>query len=88
MLISLPLEKEIGLDSHRLPALSIIKAMSAKTLALPDSEHLGAAYWAGSLGRRFAILHGDCLSILNLSLGSALDAISLHVHPSSLAALL
>jgi hypothetical protein len=48
-------------------------------LGLADSKHFGATYRTCALGRRFAILHGDALSILNLPLGLALHTITLHV---------
>ena len=43
-----------------------------------DAEHLGGADRAGALGRRLAILHFNGLGSLDLSLGTALNTISLH----------
>jgi len=51
-------------------------AMQALTLAY--LEHLGPAYRANPLGRRSAILHGYRPGILHLSLGAALNTVSLH----------
>jgi hypothetical protein len=52
----------------------------AKSL-FTDPEHFGAANRAGALGRRLSVLHGNALGILDLSLGSALNTISLHRSP-------
>ena len=47
-------------------------------LSLPDSEHLGATYWACAPNCRLAVLHGDAFGIIHLPLRSALNAITLH----------
>jgi hypothetical protein len=53
-------------------------------LGFPDSEHLGAAHRAGTLGRRLAILHRDGPGIPHFSLGAAFDTVGLHLDTSSL----
>src|SRR3972149_4362534 len=50
-------------------------------LGLADSEHLGAAARADTLGRRLSVLHGYGFGVLHFLLGFALDAVGLHVHP-------
>lgn len=50
-------------------------------LLFTDPEHLGAANRAGALGRRLTILHGNAPGVLDLSLGPALNTISLHRSP-------
>jgi hypothetical protein len=52
-------------------------------LGFPDSEHLGAAHRADTLGRRLAILHGDGPGVPHFSLGAALDTVGLHLDTSS-----
>jgi len=44
----------------------------------PDTEHLGAAYWANALGSRPAIFHDDNMGIFYLSHLTALYTIGLH----------
>lgn len=51
-------------------------------LALTDSEHLGAAYRADTLGCRLTILHRDTAGVPHLPLGTTLDTIRLHGHTS------
>ena len=48
------------------------------SLGFADSEHLGSALRANSLGCRFAILHLDGLGVAHLSLGPAFHTIGLH----------
>jgi hypothetical protein len=45
---------------------------------LTDSEHLGAANRAYTLGRRLAVLHGDALGVLDFPLGAAFYTVRLH----------
>jgi len=47
-------------------------------LCFADAVHLGAAFWADTLGRRLAILHFDGLGILHFFLGPAFHAICFH----------
>jgi hypothetical protein len=47
-------------------------------LALSNSKHLSPAHRACPLGRRLAVLHGYCLRILHLPLGSTLHTVCLH----------
>ena len=47
--------------------------------ALTDSEHLGAACRADTLGGRFTILHGYGLGIFHFPLGTAFHTIRLHL---------
>jgi hypothetical protein len=47
-------------------------------LCFADFEHLGAAFWACTLGSRFTILHFNGFRIAHFSLRSALNAIRLH----------
>ena len=69
------IDKIIGLNTrHWCPAL-----LFYIDLSLADSEHLGAAYRTCPLRRRLAVLHGDSLGVLNLSLGATLDTITLHL---------
>jgi hypothetical protein len=49
-----------------------------KAQLFADAEHLGAADGANALGCRFAVLHGDCFSVLHFPLGAALYTITLH----------
>ncbi len=49
------------------------------SLGFADSEDLRSANGASALGRGTAILHGDVLGTLDLSLGPALHTISLHL---------
>jgi len=51
-------------------------------LTLPYSEHLGAAYGAGTLSCRFTILHSYASGILHFPLGAALHAVGLHLFTS------
>jgi hypothetical protein len=51
-------------------------------LAFADAEQLGAANGANALGRRPLVLQDDGLRVLDLSLGPALHAISLHRRTS------
>ena len=55
-------------------------------LALADSEHLGAADGANTLGGWPGILHGDGFRVLHLSFCPALDAVSLHFSPLAFSA--
>ncbi len=48
-----------------------------------NSEHLGATYRTGALSCRLSVLHCYSLSVLHFPLGTALDAVSLHIHTSS-----
>jgi hypothetical protein len=52
-----------------------------KPLALADTEYLGAAIGASSLGSRSLVLEGDRLGILHFNFLSAFHAISLHRAP-------
>ena len=47
-------------------------------LGFADAEHLGAAFGADTLGRRFAILHLNGLGVFHFPLGPAFHAISFH----------
>lgn len=70
--------KNKGLDfGYRNPALP---GMLIPTLALSlaNSEHLGAAYRAHTLGCGLTILHDDASSVPHLSLCPTLHAVSLH----------
>jgi hypothetical protein len=49
-------------------------------LALSDPEHFGSANRAHPLRRWFAVLHGDGLGIIHISLGLALHTIRLHLE--------
>ena len=51
---------------------------SDRVLALSDSEHLGAAYGANALSRRFTILHGNGFRVFHIPFGPAFNTISLH----------
>ncbi len=51
------------------------------SLGFANSEHLGATRGADALGSRFAVLHGYGLGIFHLFLGTAFNAISLHMFP-------
>ena len=53
-------------------------AANSRSLALPDSEHLGAASWALTLGSGPLVLERDGLGILHLLLGTALDTVCFH----------
>jgi len=66
------------LDILKIPSLLRCPGNPLPVLALAYSEHLGATYGAGTLGCRFAILHGNGLGIPHFSLGTALDTICLH----------
>jgi len=55
----------------------------AVDLTLADSEHFRATGRAYALGRRLAVLHGDAFGIFHFLLGTALNAISLHIQASS-----
>jgi hypothetical protein len=48
-------------------------------LALADSEHLGAAFWANTLCCGLAVLHFDGFGIAHFSLGAAFHTVSLHL---------
>lgn len=48
------------------------------TLSLTDPEHLSPAVGACTLCCWFTILHGDCLRVFHLPLGSAFYTIRLH----------
>ena len=50
---------------------------------LADLVHLGATLWAGSGGRRFAVLHGDGHGVLDVSRGLALEAVGGYGHVGS-----
>ena len=52
-------------------------------LALADSEHLGAASWADTLGSRLAILHLYGLGIAHLFLFATFHTIGLHIRFTS-----
>ena len=54
-------------------------------LRLANSEHLRATGRAYALGCRPAVLHGDAFSVFHFLLGTALNAVSLHIQTSSLA---
>jgi hypothetical protein len=61
--------------------LAFMTLPSINLLLFTDPEHLGAAGWAGALGSRFAIFHGNGFGGLHFFLGAALHAIRLHcVH--------
>ena len=50
-------------------------------LTLANSEHLGAAYGASTLGCRLIVLHGYALGIFHFPFGAAFHAVCLHpVH--------
>ena len=49
-------------------------------LALADSKYFRATTRTDALGRRLAVLHGDAFGILYFLLGTALNAISLHIQ--------
>ena len=70
------------LNPERRPGVSPSLLMRWKLkLLFTDPEHLGAANRARALGCRLTILHGNALGVLDLSLGSALNTISLHREP-------
>jgi hypothetical protein len=77
-----PLTQIIGwiLFKEKYPASSILinPILLVSALFLADSEHFGAAGWTNTLGRRFAVLHGDGFSIAHFFLGAALHTICLH----------
>ena len=50
--------------------------------ALADTEHLGAANGADSLGCGLAVFHSDGLGVLHVPFGPALYAVSFHCLPS------
>ena len=47
-------------------------------LSFADSEHLGRAGRADTLGRGLAVLHRDGLGVLDFPLGATLHTIALH----------
>ena len=53
----------------------------ALDLGVADSEHLGPAYGACSLGCRFAILHGYVLGVFHFSFRPAFYTVCLHSWP-------
>jgi hypothetical protein len=53
-----------------------------KSLAFPDSEHLGAAGRANALSSRFAVLHCHALWVFHFLFFFALHAIRFHVSTS------
>ena len=59
------------------PGFSILLCIP---LALANSEHLGSASWADTLGSWLAILHGDGFGVLHFLFASTFDTISLHVR--------
>ncbi len=56
----------------------ILQLLLSVILGFADTEHLGSANRANTLGRGLAILHGNVLGILDFSLGTTLNAIGLH----------
>jgi len=58
---------------------SLISFMYLLLLCLTYSEHLCSASRANTLGRRFAVLHGDGFGILHLFFGTAFDTVRLHL---------
>jgi hypothetical protein len=53
-------------------------------LSFAYSEHLGPTGWAGTLGSRFLVFHGDRLGALHIFLGATFYTISLHLSTSFL----
>ena len=53
------------------------------TLGLSDPEYLGAAYRTRPPGGGTAVFHYDAGGVLNLSLSSAFQTISLHLFTSA-----
>src|ERR1022692_3842457 len=58
------------------PGRELSGAGSGSLGGLPDLEDLGTADGAGAGGRRFAVLHGDRLSALDLALFLAFEAVA------------
>lgn len=71
-------EQKIGTEE-------LIIAPQARNMSptLANSKHLSAARWACSLGCCPTVLHGYTFRVFNLLLGTALNAICLHVLTSS-----
>jgi len=63
---------------NKYPASPIIRLFIILALALPDSEHLGAAFGTCPLSCWLPILHRDGLWILHFPFGTALHTICFH----------
>jgi hypothetical protein len=74
------LKKQTKIKNQVLAAKDLVfKHLISFVLALADSEHLGAAFWASTLCCGLAILHFDGFSITHFSLGAAFHTVSLHL---------
>ena len=75
-------KKKLGIPIPGIPSPFHSNGYASKDLALTDSEHLGTTLRADTLSCGLSVLHGYCLSVLHLPLGTTFHAISFHTIPS------
>ena len=74
-------EKRLGI-CFRYPVSPVIVISRILALALPYPEHLSPTHGAHTLSRRSTVLHGYGFSIFHFPLGTALNAVCLHIQAS------